>query len=38
MEESRLAVRVEHIPAHKYLGIWEKKLGYQILRPVKRVK
>lgn len=25
MEESRLAVRVEHIPAHKYLGIWEEK-------------
>ena len=25
MEESKLAVRVEHIPAHKYLGIWEEK-------------
>lgn len=25
MEESRLAVRVEHIPAHRYLGIWEEK-------------
>lgn len=25
MEESRLAVRVEHIPAHKYLGIWEER-------------
>lgn len=25
MEETRLAVRVEHIPAHKYLGIWEEK-------------
>lgn len=25
MEESRLSVRVEHIPAHKYLGIWEEK-------------
>ncbi len=25
MEESRLAVRVEHIPAHKYLGIREKR-------------
>lgn len=25
MEKSRLAVRVEHIPAHKYLGIWEEK-------------
>ncbi len=25
MEESRLAVKVEHIPAHKYLGIWEEK-------------
>lgn len=24
MEESRLAVRVEHIPAHKYLGVWEE--------------
>ena len=24
MEESRLSVRVEHIPAHKYLGIWEE--------------
>lgn len=25
MEETRLAIRVEHIPAHKYLGIWEEK-------------
>lgn len=25
MEETRLAVRVEHIPAHKYLGIWEER-------------
>lgn len=25
MEESRLAVRVEHIPAHRYLGIWEER-------------
>ncbi len=25
MEASRLAIRVEHIPAHKYLGIWEEK-------------
>lgn len=25
MEESRLAVRVERIPAHMYLGIWEEK-------------
>lgn len=25
MEKSRLAVRVEHIPAHKYLGIWEER-------------
>jgi len=25
MEETRLAVRVEHILAHKYLGIWEEK-------------
>ena len=25
MEETRLAVRVEHIPAHKYLGIWEEQ-------------
>ncbi|MCI8308608.1 MAG: helix-turn-helix domain-containing protein [Lachnospiraceae bacterium] len=24
MEKSRVAVSVEHIPAHKYLGIWEK--------------
>lgn len=26
MEETRLAVRVEHIPAHKYLGIWEENV------------
>lgn len=25
MQEKRLDVRVEHIPAHKYLGIWEEK-------------
>lgn len=25
MEEKRLDIRVEHIPAHKYLGIWEEK-------------
>lgn len=25
MEVTRLDVRVEHIPAHKYLGIWEEK-------------
>ena len=25
MEKSRLAVRVEHIPAHRYLGIWEER-------------
>lgn len=25
MEESRLNVRVEFIPAHKYMGIWEEK-------------
>ena len=25
MEKERLGVRVEHIPAHKYLGIWEEK-------------
>ncbi len=25
MEKTRLAVRVEHIPAHKYLGIWEER-------------
>ena len=25
MEEKRLDVRVEHIPAHKYLGIWEER-------------
>ena len=25
MEESRLAVRVEHIPAHRYLGIREER-------------
>lgn len=25
MEQKRLFVRVEHIPAHKYLGIWEEK-------------
>ncbi len=25
MEASRLDVRVEHIPAHKYLGIWEER-------------
>lgn len=25
MEEKRLDVRVEHIPAHKYLGIWEDR-------------
>ena len=25
MEESRLEVRVEYIPAHKYMGIWEEK-------------
>ena len=25
MEESRLDVSVEYIPAHKYMGIWEKK-------------
>ena len=24
MEKSRLEVRVEHIPAHRYLGIWEE--------------
>ena len=29
METSRLFVKVEHIPAHKYLGIWEEKAaGY----------
>ncbi len=26
MDEKRLAVRVEHIPAHKYLGIWESRV------------
>ncbi len=25
MEETKLGVRVEYIPAHKYLGIWEEK-------------
>ncbi len=25
MEKSKLAVSVEHIPAHKYLGVWEEK-------------
>lgn len=25
MEEKRLDVRMEHIPAHKYLGIWEER-------------
>ncbi len=25
MEKERLGVRVEHIPAHKYLGIWEER-------------
>lgn len=25
MQEKRLDVRVEHIPAHKYLGIWEER-------------
>jgi len=25
MEESRLGISVEYIPAHKYMGIWEKK-------------
>ena len=25
METSRLFIKVEHIPAHKYLGIWEEK-------------
>ncbi len=25
MEQARLFVRVEHIPAHKYLGIWEER-------------
>jgi len=25
MEEARLDVRVEYIPAHKYLGIWEER-------------
>ena len=25
MEKTRLAIRVEHIPTHKYLGIWEEK-------------
>ncbi|QUA53260.1 helix-turn-helix domain-containing protein [Aristaeella lactis] len=29
METSRLFIKVEHIPAHKYLGIWEEKAaGY----------
>lgn len=29
MEKSRLDVRVEYIPAHKYLGIWEERAsGY----------
>jgi len=65
MEKEKLGVRVEHIPAHKYLGIWEErafnfdpaergyawneeecqiyqrhypeKLGYQVVRPVKRL-
>ncbi len=26
MEESRMNVRVEFIPAHKYMGIWEETL------------
>ena len=25
MEKERLGIRVEHIPAHKYLGIWEER-------------
>lgn len=25
MEESRLAIKVEHIPEHKYLGIWDER-------------
>lgn len=25
MEASKLSVRVEHIPAHRYLGIWEER-------------
>ena len=25
MEKEKLGVRVEHIPAHKYLGIWEER-------------
>ena len=25
MEKERLGVRMEHIPAHKYLGIWEER-------------
>ena len=39
MEETRLAVRVEHIPAHKYLGIWEEKAeNYCDFRSVKDIK
>lgn len=27
MEREKLSVRVEHIPAHKYLGVWEERAG-----------